>query len=470
MTTPLHPPPPSRLTRALRSRALHVAAPFLIVLVIAIFVARLDLGRGLSQVRFGMLSGAPEGNYAAIVDRLGARAAREGGRIDNVPSAGSAVNLLRLSDASRSCDVSFALVQAGVSAPPGAKLEIYGRLAKAESLFLLGRDADKFTDLAQLRGLRVDIGADGSGTARLLEETFQSRDFVGLGIKISRHPALEALALAERGEIDLAALVMDEDSTLIEAAVRDRGLQIAGFSHVDVVARRFPFLSHGRIGAGEFDAVRMLPPVDKRVLRIETLVVGNGCARRSQVLGLMTLLSRTFPDFIRHNRETPNDSGFELADTAKTYFEHGGADTLDTYFPRLGDVMPPSNWVHVVMGASILFNVMGFGNRFRLWRVDVARVKADREIARLFGAGMTLGDITRIETEKELVNAPTTADVGEVIRSLEVLELRCRSQSLSVLVPMGGEMAYRYQEQLILATIAVLRAFCERRDEVATNR
>jgi hypothetical protein len=35
---------------------------------------------------------------------------------------------------------------------------------------------------------------------------------------------------------------------------------------------------------------------------------------------------------------------------------------------------------------------------------------------------------------------------------------------------MGGEMAYRYQEQLIQETIAVLRGFRERSDEAATNR
>lgn len=469
MTTSPTPTPPRP---APRSKTLRIAAPFLLILAVAILVARLDLGRDLVHVRVAMLSGAPEGNYAAIVDRLATLAAGEGGHIDNVPSAGSAENLARLAGAVKTCDVAFALVQAGVPAPPGAKLELYGRLSRSESVFFLGKGGDKVTELEQLRGLRVDIGPDGSGTARLLQQIFESRDLVGLGVKLSRHAVPEALALAEKGEVDLAAFVMDEDSTTIEAAVRDRGLQIAGFSHVDVVARRFPFLSHGRIGAGQFDGVRLLPPVDKRVLRLETLVVGNGCARRSQVLGLMTLLAQSFPDFARHNRETPNQSGFELADAAKGFIEHDGTETIDTYFPRLGDVMPPSNWVHVVMGVSVLFNVMGFGNRFRLWRVDAARVKADQEIARLFGVGTTLGDIARLapEPEGEQLGEPRCASVERVIDSLEALALRCRSQSLSVLVPMGGEMAYRYQEQLILETIATLRGFVARRDEAAANR
>jgi hypothetical protein len=54
------------------------------------------------------------------------------------------------------------------------------------------------------------------------------------------------------------------------------------------------------------------------------------------------------------------------------------------------------------------------------------------------------------------------AEVDRVIAALESLATRSRKLSLSVLVPMGGEMAYRYQEGLVHETLAVLRAFRER--------
>src|SRR4029079_17518035 len=119
--------------------------------------------------------------------------------------------------------------------------------------------------------------------------------------------------------------------------VREQGLQIVGIPQVDVVSRRFSFLKRGRIGAGQYDPVRMLPPVDKSVLRLETLVVGNRCASRSQVLGVMRALSDVFPDFIRHNRDTPNTTVLELAPAARAYFEHDGPELVDEYFPRVGD-------------------------------------------------------------------------------------------------------------------------------------
>src|SRR5262249_9230035 len=228
-----------------------------------------------------------------------------------------------------------------------------------------------------------------------------------------------------------------------------------------VVARQFRFLRKGRVGAGEYDAVRMLPPVDKEVLRVDTLVIGNGCAKRSQVMGLLAALGDVFPELGRHERETPNTTGLEPASAAKSYFE-SGPEVLDQYFPRVSDVMPTSNWLHLIMGISILFNVMGVANRFILWRIDAARVRAEHEIALCFGPATTLGDIARLTPSGDLLRAEIGEEVDRVIGELVDLAARSRKLSLTVLVPMGGEMVYRYQESLIHETLAVLRAFRER--------
>src|SRR6185437_2186195 len=192
------------------------------------------------------------------------------------------------------------------------------------------------------------------------------------------------------------------------------------------------------------------------------LIVGSRCLSRSQVMGLLTALGDVFLDLSRHNRETPNTSGLELAPAAKAYWDGNGPELLDAYLPRVADVMPTSNWVHLGLAVSVLFNLMGIGNRFVLWRIDAARVHAEREIAACFGTSTTLGDISRITPAGELLGDRIGADVDRLIGELEALAARSRSLSLSVLVPMGGEMMYRYQESLIHDRLAVLRAFRER--------
>jgi TRAP-type uncharacterized transport system substrate-binding protein len=444
-----------------RAKAPRLLVVLLAIVALAIAAARTDFRPDLRHVHVRLLSGPPEGNYHAMADAVAAAAAKKHGRIENVASEGSLQNIERLAAAARTCEVEAALVQAGLPFPKEPELTLIARLAKAESLFLLGKRADSITDFAQLARLRIGVGPEGGGTARIMRQILDSRDFKGTGVVVSHHAFAEQLDLAERGELDLAAFVMDEDAALIQGALRDRGLQMVGFPHADVVARQFRFLRKGRVGAGEYDAVRMLPPVDKEVLRVDTLVLGNGCARRSQVMGLLTALGDVFPDLARHERETPNATGLEQAPAAKSYFE-AGPEVLDAYFPRVSDVMPMSNWLHLVMGISILFNVMGVANRFILWRIDAARVRAEQELARCFGPGATLGDIARMDPTGDLLRDEIGAEVDRVVGELADLAARSRKLSLTVLVPMGGEMAYRYQESLIHETLAVLRAFRER--------
>jgi beta-glucosidase len=65
----------------------------------------------------------------------------------------------------------------------------------------------------------------------------------------------------------------------------------------------------------------------------------------------------------------------------------------------------------------------------------------------------------RIEPQKGVIDE---AAIAHYRAELEALAARSRRYSLSVLVPMGQEMAYRYQEGVIYETLAVLRDFLRR--------
>jgi hypothetical protein len=447
-----------------RAFALKIALVFLLIGSLGAVISRLNLRRDMGRLDFGVLSGAPEGNYHRLVSDLSARAAKEGGKVRNVSSAGSADNVRRLAAANKGCDVAFGLAQDGTAwgdTPP----MLLGRLPKAESVFLFGKDADRITEFGQLSHLRIGIGPEGSGASAVANALFELPELKALDLTLSHHPLAEQLDLAAKGELDLALLVMDEDASLVKHAVQEQGLQIAGFAHADVIARRIPHLRTGRVGAGEYDAVRLLPKEDKRVFRVETLVLANGCPGRSQIIDVLMLLSKEFPDFARHNKDTPNATGLELSPTSREYFDQGGPELADEYVPWLVDVMPPANWAYVVMGVSLLFNAMGFGHRFRLWRIDAARVALETRLTQVFGPSTTVGDIVHasgLSVEKQ-------AQVARVVTELEALSERSRRYSLSVLVPMGQEMAYRYQEELIHQTLAALRELQRRATSVAVT-
>ncbi len=456
--------PLARPQRPLPNRhalAKKAALVFGVLAIIGVLVSRLNLARDLHRLDVRMLSGSPEGNYHAIVEDL-SRIATEGkGRLVNVPSEGSAENVVRLGKAaSGGCDVQFALAQDGSDwKASGARLQLVARLWKAESVFFLGKDADKLTQFSQLAKAKIGVGPEGSGTARIARQMLELPELRPLGATLSNHSLAQQVELLEKGELDLGVFVMDEDAPFIVQAIRDRGLQLAGFTHLDVISRRMPHFRTGRIGAGQFDAVRVLPAQDKRVLRVETVVLTNGCASRSAIIDVMTVLTKRFPELTRHNKDTANITGLEMASAAKGFFEHDGPELADEYAPWLVDLMPPANWAYIVMGVSLLFNAMGAGHRFRLWRIDDARVKLENELSSLFGPGSTLGDITRTEPEERHRTKEGREQIQSLIERFEELADRSRRQSLSMLVPMGQEMAYRYQEGVIYDTLAVLRAF-----------
>jgi hypothetical protein len=429
---------------------------------LAALVSQLNLQHDMHRLDAGMLSGPQEGNYFITVDELSRSAAKEKGRLRNVPSEGTGDNVARLLAAKKSCEVSFALAQDGSDWGKAGDLELIGRLAKSESVFVLGKDADAITDVTRIAHMKIGIGPKQSGSAHLAAQLFALPELASLQVDLQNYQNPEALERVKDGRLDLMLVVMDEDAPWLVQTMREGIVQMAGFSRLDVLVRRLPHMRSGRIGAGQFDPLRVLPKEDKRVLRVETLVVSNGCAGRSTTIDLMTILARRFPDFVRHNKETPNSTGLELASGARGFFEHDGPELADEYAPWFVDVMPPTNWAYVVMGVSLLFNAMSMAHRFRLWRIDAARVSLEAEIAALFGPTATLGDIARAGPEEEAKARTERDHIEHLVRELEALAARSRRQSLSMLVPMGQEMGYRYQEGVIHETLSVLHDLLRR--------
>jgi len=438
------------------------AVLFVVVVIGFVVVATAKRNPDLSHVNVAFVSGSPEGNYHAIVEKTAAEAHRRGGRIDNVPSAGSVENVARLADAGTSCRVQFALVQDGLPWPEGHTLELIARLPIRESFVILGRKADAIHTMADLRELRIGVGPVGSGTELVGRQVWAQ--LPRLDVKPSTQGLDDQLAMLERGELDLAAFVIDPDARLIVDAVRDKNLQIVDIAGADAIAHWLPSARAGVIKAGYYNPVRELPPTDKRVIQIDTLVIGNACARGSATQGVITALGRVFPDLVRVNREEPNLTHLQYAAAAQSYYDDQGPDRVGEHLPWLIDIMPTARWLQLIFAFSLLFGAQAIWHRFRLWRLDARRVQIERDIERVFAPGVTVNEIATMLPNDRHRASDVRARVDASIAELERLGQRCRRQSLSMLVPMGHEINYRYQESLIADLLYALRSFRGRLD------
>jgi len=392
---------------------------------------------------------------------------RRQGRIKNLTSAGSVENIQRLSAAASSCNVQFALVQEGLPWPESNPFQLIARLPIPESLVILGPDGDRIRSLTDLRGLRVGTGPVGSGTDYLARQIVAQLD--ELDIQLRNQTLSEQLAMLDRGELDLVAMVIEPDAELVVHAVRDRKLQIVDIANADALAHRLPSARAGIVKAGYYDPIRELPSRDKRVIQVDTLVVGNGCARESATQGIITALVRIFPDLVRINREQPNLTGLQYATAAQSYFDDQGPDRVGAYAPWLIDIMPTARWLQLIFAFSLLFGAQAMWHRFRLWRLDAERVRIEGDISRLFGHSMILKEIESAQPDARFRTPEVRAQLDAVINELDRLAARCRRQSLSMLVPMGQEMAYRYQEGIISDLLRALRSFRDKANRLSAS-
>jgi uncharacterized protein len=431
-----------------------VVLAVLSILVIVV-ISTVNFGAGLSHVDVKMLSGSPGGNYGTIVERVSKRAAKRGGKIENVATQGSVDNVRRLVD--HGCENHFALMQDGIPLPEGSeKLELIGRLPRGETMFVIGRDAARLTKFAELKGMKIGLGPKGSGTDYLGRSVFEAADLAPAGLVLSNHELGQQLELLTSGALDLGVFVLDEDAALINTAIRERKMQLISLDQLDVIPTRVPMLSLGTIPAGRYDTLALIPERAHQVLRVDTLVVGNGCASRSVEIGVLRVLVEELPGFGNNDHRA---SPLRRSAVAKEFLSSDGPGFADEYVPWLVDIMPLGNWFYIVMIISVLFNATTLWHKVRLWRIDANRDKAFQIVRDALGDQLTTAEIEKLVPTEQQRTSEMRDRIDRAIKDLDALRAKTRRQENSMLVPLGAEWMYRFEEEQMEALLTSLRTF-----------
>ena len=229
------------------------------------------------------------------------------------------------------CVEQFAFVQDGTPVPPDSGLELLGRLPEPESFLLLGRNNRPPGSFADLRGASIGIGPEGSGTAYLAHLLLGDSDLAGLNIQMSHHQLEEQAQLVAQGSLDLAAYVMRDDAEFLSSIIRQYHLDIVDLQDLQGLVGRHPWLSLGRVPEGRYDLVQRIPPKDRVVPQVNTLIVTSPCAKRANRIGLLALLSAELPRFVRSNPPSSTSSATKvsLSSEARQFFLTGEPEFAD---------------------------------------------------------------------------------------------------------------------------------------------
>ncbi len=428
----------------------------LTLMVFGVIFTVIELSPNLDHMQMSILSG-PEGSYFyRMGEQLASDAKKHKGKLVNVATKSSHDNLQQLRVAAANGSVQFALMPDGIKYPGRGEFQLVARIPKPLTFFIIGRNANRYQYLADLKNTRIGIGPKGSATALIAKYLLDDTDLEGLNLQLSYFDPKVQLEQLQLGKIDAAIFLTSMDDPLIMEALRSK-LELINFANAEAIIKRKPAFNIEKIYAGQFDHVNLLPQKDKTIFTVESLLVANKGASRTDIVVLLSLLNREFPDFIAYNRQQPNNRELPYAKDLRAFIDNGGPTLLDEYAPALVSLMPPANMFHYVLVVSLLMNVLGIWNRFRLWKIDKIRAELEQQIVKYFGENLSLAEIRDLDRNAWKLDKANLDKINKLIERYQRLLHLCKSYTSSLVTPMGMENVYRYHEVLISEQLSTLK-------------
>ena len=217
-------------------------------------------------------TGREDGTYYQIAAEYRRLLARQGFQLAIRPGAGSVETLQRL--AAGEVDVGF--VQGGTSGGRHPGLTSLGSVFY-EPLWVFHRKAVRLGFLSDLKGRRLAVGEEGSGTRALALLLLRDSGVTAGNSTLVGLSNSEAEAALVRGTVDAAFFVISARAELVLRLLRQPGIELMSERRHLAYAGRYTFLSSLRLGEGMLDMAANLPREEKHLLATTAaLVVRDG--------------------------------------------------------------------------------------------------------------------------------------------------------------------------------------------------
>jgi uncharacterized protein len=278
-----------------------------------------------------MATGFPTGLYYQFGERLKTEVATEGVTLNVKATGGTIDNLALLADPNSG--VNFAMVQGGV-----ADVSKYPNLVSIAGMFYepvwvwyreaaFKSDGGRLQVLGQLKGKRVAIGNEGSGTlalsSALLKASGISEDELHAE-KLKPDQAIEKIA---KGDLDAVFIVAAAEAPVLDKFYQIPGIHVMNFDQADAYTRNMPYLSKVNVPRGLLSIQYDLPRQDIQVIAPTATLVTRDNVSPAMISLMLSASYDILKSYSRLQKvgEFPSSSGmdFPLHVDAEIYLKDG---------------------------------------------------------------------------------------------------------------------------------------------------
>jgi TRAP-type uncharacterized transport system substrate-binding protein len=278
---------------------------------------------------------SPEGeHYHNLGNRYQGILAGSEIKVELLSTDGAKENLRLLNDSNSGVHIGF--MQGGISSARLAPdLMSLGRI-DYQIFWLFYSTGDDLTDLTQLKGKRIALGAEGSGDRAVCEKilavagiTYDNATFV----TVAPQDVIKAL---DDGKIDAVFRNFSPDSPILDALLKGPQYRLMSFPEAEALSRIFPYLVRVVLPKGAIDLARKLPITDiALVATTNVLMVRKGV--HPAVVDLLAIAisqAHSLPGLFHKVGEFPTetDPEYPMSQSARDFYKNGPS-FLNRYLP-----------------------------------------------------------------------------------------------------------------------------------------
>jgi TRAP transporter TAXI family solute receptor len=317
-----------------------------------------------------LATGQENSAYEEFGKKYAAALAKDGIKVTMKRSLGSQENLQLLNEGK----VDVAFVQSGSTNEAEAHRKGLVSLGSlfSEPVWLFMREPVAVTELSHLKGLKINLGPEGTGIPKLFRQVLSLNGVEPADLTIGALENTPATVELLEGRIDGLVFSSGPDALLVQMLLQTPGIKLFNFDQAEAYSRRLPFLSHVVLPRGIVDLGRDLPPQDYHLIAPTATLV----ARANLHPALLELFVQAAADihsgagWFQQHGQFPSARYTEIPvarEAAKFYKD--GPPLLQRYMPFWVANLFDRLWVVVVALAALLIPFTKVVPPLYVWRI-----------------------------------------------------------------------------------------------------